>query len=361
VTPAAGEWFRLKRADDWGAVYYAREPLRDGAASKARARTKSPPSQRASVVTSRATIGGYTMATSTATNEPLTAEVWTHRPTRPGARAPDVDAPPPALLPMPPCACGCLTFTSLLDADGEPRKIAKCTACHAERDMVLDPFHGPGAPVAPPVSPWESHRAAVVDCRWFFSEAAGDLGLHCSWTQQVQQAHFGSLESAAVTMFNGQASAAPMPAGKIWAAKRWARIREVLRQITRPAHALLEYVFSLRRPDTQVAGLFDREIEPVISYLLATRQVTLAGMKEGADRSRIRTQAERQLEGALAEYEAAQRAQREPTTGTAERAAPERRRSRRDLVVAGTKGASSRRLVPIELPRAPWSPPREEA
>jgi hypothetical protein len=238
--------------------------------------------------------------------------------------------------------------------------IAKCNVCAYERPIIHDPFSGLDAVTAEPVSPWESHRAAVVDLRWFYSEADGDLGAHSSWDSKVQQAIFGAAISAAIELLQGEPTAATPSDGKIWAAKRWVRIRGGLRAIPRPMQALAEWVFSLRRPSTQIAGLFDREIEPVISYLLATRQVTLKGMKDPSDRAKIRRLAEGAIEAVLSAYEAAQRAI--VASLAAEGVVPDRARQRRperEYRQAGPMGASSRRLVPVELPRSTWVRPEE--
>jgi hypothetical protein len=271
---------------------------------------------------------------------------------------PEAFSPPP-----PPCpSCGASTWTSLALSDGTVKGIAKCNACAFERDIIHDPFHGPTAVTAEQVSPWESHRAAVVDLRWFYSEADGDLGAHSSWDSKVQQAIFGVAISAAIELLQGEPTAATPSDGKIWAAKRWVRIRGGLRAIPRPMQALAEWVFSLRRPSTQIAGIFDREIEPVISYLLATRQVTLKGMKDPSDRAKIRRLAEGAIEAVLSAYEAAQRAIAASQASLDPSHSDGRsRRREREYAQAGPRGASSRRLVPVEAPRTLWLRPAEEA
>lgn len=263
------------------------------------------------------------------------------------------DAPPP----IPACeACGVSGhFASLTRPDGDPRGIAKCLACGWERDIIHEAFGGKSPRVADPVSPWETPRSSEAELRWYYSQSDGDLGAHSSWEQQVQQAHFGSPESAAVTMFFGEASASNMPPAKMWAARRVAWIREALAQLPRVDQAALEASFSLRRRDVQLAGVVGAELEPVVAFLIASGQLTVKELtKSKPKRDAVKEQAGKLLAAALAAYEAARSSGREAATeapAKREREAPERRQ-------AGPKGASSRRLVPVEAERGSWNPPR---
>lgn len=261
----------------------------------------------------------------------------------------DPPTPTPAAPPQD-CPCGSRSWASLTASDGEVRHTAKCNVCGHERDVYYDPFTGSTGATAAPVSPWETSNTAEADLRWYYSESDGELGAHSSWESKVQLAHFGNDTGPAIETIMGEATAATPSDQKIWAAKRWARIRTALQRLERRHQAILEACFMLRRPNVQIAGYVGSENEPVVSYLVASGEMTMKRLEQKKERESVKNDAAAIRIGALTAYADAR------AMGFA--IEPFLRRNR-EKQQASSRGAGKRRLVPKVAPISPWTAPVE--
>jgi hypothetical protein len=257
----------------------------------------------------------------------------------------------PSAAPPQDCPCGSKSWASLTAADGEVKHLAKCNACGFEQDIYFDPYTGPQGATAAPVSPWETPNSAEADLRWYYSESDGDLGAHSSWESKVQLAHFGNDSSPAVETIMGEATAATPTDRKIWAAKRWARIRAGLQKLERRHQAVLERRFMLRRQNIQLVGLVGSDNEPVVYELIVNGETSLKALvNEPKERERMKTRAGEALSLAIGAYVLACEVQR--GFRSLRRPLPAREQ-------ASARGAGKRRLVPRSAPIGSWSAPVE--
>lgn len=188
-----------------------------------------------------------------------------------------------------------------------------------------------------------TERASLVfaeaELTWYHQSADADLGERSSWETLVALAQSGGARGTRIELIGGEATHSTPNPSQIWAARRQTRIRGRLRLLTARRQAVIEATFTIRKPDTQLRGLFDSRIEPLISYL--RRHGIVKFRKDGGaeHKAEIRRQAEALLRDALEAYIA---------TAPAPSKRPPRPPSGK--VPAGAQGASKRRLVARPAP-----------
>jgi hypothetical protein len=210
-------------------------------------------------------------------------------------------------------------------------------------------------------SPWDKGTRAMRELRWHFSESAAELGERSAHESLIYRIQVGGGSGSAAliidprveehTGYRFQTARGPSDRA-IMASEREGRIRAALKQLTSADYGDLAMTFSLRKPGAQILGLLaeaDELLEPLISHMIRTGLVSVKALTSASTLAELVAAARARLNGALASYELAAgitRAEAAPRRSAPPAAAP------RELTTQGAKGASKRRLVPREVPRA---------
>jgi hypothetical protein len=202
------------------------------------------------------------------------------------------------------------------------------------------------------ISPDDIGTPAEVELRWRYCDAGAALGEHSAWESLVFMAQVGG------HIGGGQMDFAPSDS-QLRAANQVARIDAALRVLSHLHQSMLEVAFSRRRRDPQVVGLVEsvshgdgERLEPVVSYLLraGARRIKLDG--SGSEVAELVKEARELLGAALKAYEAARAGFVMATAKKLEaKAKPRTKGKGGQLVQFGERGASKRKLVPVEVPR----------
>jgi hypothetical protein len=202
------------------------------------------------------------------------------------------------------------------------------------------------------VGPWHSDTLAMAQLRWFFSQSGGELGEKSSLDSLIMRIASGGGGATSYELIAGEVTSRTPTDWRLHAAERFRLIRSYLLQLTPEHQAVLEMTYSLRRPDPQIRALlkgFER-LEPVVSYLVRTKQLSFKRASAGPDLATVCDGASRLLADATAAYEVAAGIA-SPSLPPGLQKAPKRPRGGRSvglLVPVGARGASKRRWIPVE-------------